>query len=386
MGLPPYIQAKRLALKRRLSIAFTGRFDPFPPPPAGLALSPSEAHFAALEAPPLALSWRAAGAGDVVAWQEKARAKLVELSGYRRMEGPVRAREANDHALPGGLRRRQCYLAAGPGLDVPVHVVSRPDAAGPLPVMICLHGTNAGIHLAWGGVRMPADPLKIAAGGDYARQAVDRGYLAVCVEQSCFGERTERKLTLGREGPCATAFHHSLLFGRSLVGTRASDVSVVVDWLLAGGAEVEIDPAAIHVMGNSAGGTTAVFAGAMDTRIGGVLASGCTALMGVSIASRPDPEGQNTVPGILNWLEFDDVVALCAPRPFLAIAGRSDHIFPFDQAEEVVSSAAGVYRAHDSADRIRAVPGPGGHRFYPDIAWDAFAALPGTMPAREGDG
>lgn len=380
MRLPPFLEARILAIRRRLALAQTGTFDPYPPAPAGVSLSPSQAHFPAYESASLRLSWYQAGREDPALWQAEARLKLATLTGYRRAPDAPRAAHEAEFDVPGGFRRRRLYLAAGPGLDLPVNLVWCPGGPAPRAAMICLQGTNSGAQLSWGEVRMPSDPIKIANGGDYARQAAARNYLAVCLEQSCFGERMERVLSRGRGGPCASAGHHALLLGRTLVGERASDVSSVIDWLRAGGAGFGSEAMPIYVMGNSAGGTTAVFAGAIDERVDGVLAGGCVGWVRDTIARRPDAEGQNTIPGLLEWLEFDDVIALCAPRPFLAIAGRSDHIFPFAQAEAVVSSARTVYAALGAPDGVTAVPGPGGHRFYPEIAWDAFAALPGAGP------
>ena len=45
--------------------------------------------------------------------------------------------------------------------------------------------------------------------------------------------------------------------------------------------------------------------------------------------------GQNVVPGILRWLELDDVVWPHAPRPLLTVSGRNDHIWPYAGAERV---------------------------------------------------
>jgi hypothetical protein len=160
-----------------------------------------------------------------------------------------------------------------------------------------------GAHLSWGEARMPPDPVKIAAGLDFARQAAGNGYVAVCVEQRCFGERRERALHPRSADPCVDSFLHGLLLGRTLVGDRAGDVSAVVDWLEAGG------------------------------------------------------------------------LALCAPRPVLAVSGERDHIFPFSGTASVVADARPVYEALGAAARLRALSIPGGHRFDPGRTWPAFVAL-----------
>jgi len=376
--MTPYLHAKLLAVRRRLSHAVGRKFDPFPPPPQGLALSPSQAHFAAYERVLLQLGWDRAGLHDPMAWQQEARGKLVELMGFSPLGPGVEARHLRDHELPDGLRRKSFYLAAGPGNDIPVCLAWREDGPWPRPAMICLQGTNSGMHLSWGEARMPADPIKVANGGDFALQAAARGYLAVCVEQRGFGERAERHIRGTPLGSCGTAANHALMLGATLLGERAADVSTVVGWLVENAETAGVTPAAIHVMGHSSGGSTALFASALDQRIAGVLACGCVGFIRETIARRAIPEGQNTIPGILDWLEMDDIVALCAPRPFLTVAGRSDHIWPFSQAEAVIASARRAYDALGASARVGALAGPGGHRFYPEIAWDAYAQLCGS--------
>jgi hypothetical protein len=273
-----------------------------------------------------------------------------------------------------GLRHRSLYLKVRDGLDLPIRMVWDPNIEkdDSVAVVICLQGTNAGMHLSWGEARMPADPIKVFNGADYARQAARRGFLALCLEQSCFGERREQILASRSLTPCIDAANHALLFGRCLLGERVSDVSSVVNWLTEGAAGLTVDKDRIYAMGSSAGGTTAMFAGALDTRIAGVLAAGCVGFMCDTLLARGDSEGQNVVPGILRWFDLDAVVALCAPRPFVTVSGDKDHIWPFAGAKAVTDAAAPVYEAFDAADRLRAEKANGGHRFYPDVAWPTF--------------
>ena len=229
----PLLHARFLAVKRRLSIKFKGGYDPYTPPPNGVALSPSAAHFLDYDTAALALSWTKHGEEPVAAWQENARSKLAELCGYARETNSISARTAVITDNAPDFHRRHLYLRIRNGSDVPVSILRRRDTNGPLPAMICLQGTNSGAHLSWGESRMPADPLKIAAGSDYARQAVAHGYAAVCIEQAAFGERRERNLPQASADPCIDTANHALLLGRTLLGERASDVSSVIDYLVA---------------------------------------------------------------------------------------------------------------------------------------------------------
>jgi dienelactone hydrolase len=370
------MHAKILAIKRRLALLVSGRFDPYPKAPDGSHLSPSAEHVAEYDRVPLQLAWSRAGIADPVMWQAAARARLVELLGcVRRAESPA-VLDDRQCELPDGLARRQVYLRVAPRRDLPVNLVWDPRRSGARPVMICLHGHNAGAHLSWGETRMPADPLKIAAGADYARQAAARSYVALCLEQEGFGERREQELKHLSAHPCVDAAHRALLLGRTLLGERVDDVSSVIDWLEAGPAGIPLDRARIFAMGNSSGGDTGVYAMAVDTRITGLMASGCVGWYRDTVGRRPAcPDA--IVPGILNWLEYDDVLALCAPRPVLTLSGVRDHIYPFAQVAAVTEAAREVYRAMGAEQKLQTVSGPEGHRFYPEIAWPVFERMVG---------
>jgi dienelactone hydrolase len=128
-------------------------------------------------------------------------------------------------------------------------------------------------------------------------------------------------------------------------------------------------------LGHSSGGSTALLAAALDPRLDGVVASGCVGYIRDTLMKRADGGGQNVIPGILHWLEMDDVVALCAPRPTLLISGATDHIWPAEGMKAVADSAAAVFAAVGAEDRLACVSTRGGHRFYPDETWRAVAEL-----------
>jgi len=375
--MPPAarLHAIALAIKRRMLRASGCNIDPYPAAPDDTHLSPSEQHIHDYAGAPLTLSWRNQGGGDALAWQQLARAKLAELSGYDAAPKIPHARHEQIHSLPGDAVRKSYYLRTGAAQDIPVHLIFNSALPGPLPVMICLQGTNPGIHISWGEVRLPVDAERIARGSTNALQAASLGYLAVAVEQACFGERRERQLAVPSPDPCIDAANHALLLGRTLLGERVSDISAVISWLESDAHGMALDFSRLHIMGNSSGGTTALFAGALDQRISAALIGGCVGYFRDTIGRRKDPSGQNVIPGILNWLEMDDIVALLAPRPALLFAGREDHIWPYAGAEAVAESAHAVYSAHGAPDNLRTAPAPGGHSYHPDVAWPAFESL-----------
>lgn len=367
------LRALALAARRRVARMAGRAADPFADTPPGLQLSPSARHFADYGTAPLALRFASLAAPDPAAWQARTRETLAGLAGYARAAAPPEVVHETRLPLPGGFVRRRVYLRARPGVDIPIHIVAPRQASRAAPVMLCLQGTNTGAHLSWGEVRFPADAE--ANGYDIALQAAARGYLAVAVEQACFGERAERAIVPRSRAPCVDATMHALLLGRSLMGERCADISAVIDWLAAEQAGLGLDPARLQIMGHSSGGSAALFAAALDTRIAAVLACGCIGFIRDTIGRRRDDQGQNVIPGILRWLELADVVGLVAPRPFATVAGIDDPIWPAAGAEAVCAEARAIYAALGAADKLRCVAAPGGHRFRPQESWAALDAV-----------
>ena len=273
------------------------------------------------------------------------------------------------------ITRTTHYLRARAATDVPVTILVAENIDELAPVFLFLAGSTSGVHIGWGEARLPIDHQRIAIGADIARQAARRGYLAVCIEQIGFGERMERDLARHSGGANADPTGHALLMGRSLQGLKAMDVSAVIDWLTGPDTPFAIDPDRIFLYGHSLGGTTAQFAAALDTRIRGILASGSVRRILEVASTRGVGNGDYSIPGFLEAFEIDDVLALIAPRPFVGLSGRNDHIFPYDGVVRVVEGASAAYEAFGAADRLRASAAPGGHQYYSAESWTAWRSI-----------
>ncbi|MBF0176829.1 MAG: hypothetical protein HQL63_08285 [Magnetococcales bacterium] len=380
----PLLASRLLRLREKLT-PLLGPWRPLGKEP-GLSpehASPSTGHFADYQNVALQLSWVRMQAGTHLAegieprvWQAEVREKLGELMGFRHGKGSLELAHTFREILPGGLEREACYLRLTSGRYVVASVLRDPVRRGEelAPVMICLQGHTSGAHISWGEARETIDPARLARGGDFAVQAVARGFVAVCIEQSGFGERREQVVTHQWDHPCIDQANRALLLGRTLLAERVMDVCAVVNWLERTGAAYRIDPRRIYAMGNSGGGDTALYAAALDLRIAGVIAGSCVGRFCTTSGRRkscPD----TVIPGILAWLEYDDILALCAPRPVVAVSGERDHLYPFSEVAAVVAGARPVYERLGKPEHVRALAGPGGHRFYPDMAWPAFMEM-----------
>jgi len=298
------------------------------------------------------------------------RPRLRELLGVTFMEREIpfegRAEKA-ETVRKEGYTQEKWYLWTEPDVPLPLWVLI-PDqpAARPYPLVLTPHGHNEP-EIYIGVANDEAARKSIAEGQrDIAVQAVRQGYLAVLPTARGFGE-TKRSddRHLKKIHSCRTELMHQMLFGRTPVGCRVWDISRILDWI---GRRYEIDPKRIAITGNSGGGTTSVFAPACEERITVAVPSCYFCTFRDSIGSIYHCEC-NYVPGLLRLGEMWDVAGLIAPRPFRAIAGREDPIFPIDAVHRSYEQLRRIYRAAGAEEQCTLYVGDGGHRYYSDGAW-----------------
>lgn len=371
-------------------LGLTGRpADPYGVYASDVALQPSDALRPLFKAAAPRLALRPEDCRDIPSlegWQSAARNKLSELLRVDLHRPPEVAAVMQTPPRPVGidvagnpLYLRRMFLPLSTGRQVPVAIVAA-ESRERRPVLLWQAGSGAGMHLAWGEVRQPADYQRLSVGADIARQGAARGWVVVCVEQFGFGERRERRFTPSwRANNTASVFAQAVLLGRSLVGERVSDVMAAIDWLRGGMPGMDrapsIDPRRLLLAGHSSGGMTALFTAALDTRVAAGLVSGSLGRILDTVACRRADGGEGVVPGILDWFETEDIVALIAPRPMATVSGRRDHIYPSALGEEVMATAEAAWAVHRAQTNLINLAGDGGHRIYPEAMWRAVESL-----------
>ena len=202
------------------------------------------------------------------------------------------------------------------------------DAATPLPAVICLPGTFMTPNWGKDGPAGLAGPENAGDPEAYGADLARLGYITLCPDYPCSGERTSPGLKshdtaeLDRRFPTWTR-----------VGLSAWDVSRAVDYLLT---IPEVDPARIGCTGWSQGGEMSVLGAALDSRISAVASvCGWSPLRNQSEAIVDNLTRSYNFPRLRRYAEsgeslsFDlDWVAACiAPRPFLDVRAGHDRYF-----------------------------------------------------------
>jgi dienelactone hydrolase len=215
-------------------------------------------------------------------------------------------------------------------------------------------------------------PIPAEGDRDFAIGCLRRGVAALAIEQRSLGERAERlQPRRSWHNACHDAAMRALLLGRTLLAERVYDVDRAIDFLVARGG---FDRARVGVLGNSGGGTVALWAAALLPRVGFVMPGCAFCTLAGSIAAIHHC-ADNYVPGLALVADLPDVLGLFAPRPAVVIAGKNDPLFPLPEVRRGFDRLSAIYRAAGAPDRVKLVIGPEGHRFYADLGWKAARGL-----------
>jgi dienelactone hydrolase len=331
----------------------------------------AERHFEALmTAEPGRFAFSAAGRDDLATWQSQFREALREALGLKRMEaelaGFVPKAELIETTDMGSYIRERWRLLVEPTVPLPFYLLTPKSADRKLPLVLTPHG-HGHPHVYLGIFHNPDEEAKIREGErDIAVQAVNEGYIVIAPTTRAFGEtRTADDQRADQVSSCRIQLMHDLLVGRTPIGDRVWDMSRLIDWAVS---REMVDTRGIAITGNSGGGTISLFAAACETRITVAVPSSYFNTFKGSIAAMRHCDC-NYVPGMLRLGEMYDVAGLIAPRPFLAVAGAEDPIFPIEHARFAFEKLRSVYEVAGAEDRCELYVGDGGHRYYKERVW-----------------
>ncbi len=307
---------------------------------------------------------------DWLAWREAFRPRLrialglenidASLAGYR-----PRA-ERSEVEDKGDYLQESWHLWVEPTVPLPFYLLRPKAVTEPSPLLLTPHGHNHP-HIYVGIAETEREAESMQEGErDIAVQAVSQGYLTIAPTTRAFGAtRTEQDKVEQKLHSCRTQLMHDLLVGRTPIGDRVWDISRLIDWALE---TQDVDPERIAITGNSGGGTVSLFAAACETRISVAVPSSyfCTFVGSIGSIHHCDC---NYVPGMLQLGEMYDVAGLIAPRPFCAIAGQDDSIFPIAHVRAAYARLKRIYEVAGVPEHCKLYVGHAGHRYYKAGAW-----------------
>ncbi|HSB72445.1 MAG TPA: alpha/beta fold hydrolase [Candidatus Methylomirabilis sp.] len=290
------------------------------------------------------------------------RRTLVKSLGRMPAHCPLRPGVLERVALAGFAREKVSY-AVEPGQRVSAYLLL-PDGDGPHPAVLCIHQHNREFHLG------KSEPAGLSGNPEQftALELAKRGYVTFCPDVIGFEERQHAVLR-GADYERFEAMR-LLTHGSCLQARILWDLMRALDYLTA---RKEVDRRRIGCLGHSLGGQEALFLAAADRRIAAAVSS-----CGFS-SFRAIFEGAILhnlalyVPGLLAHGDLDRVLGLVAPRPFLALAGSGDAIFPLEGVQATIRGARRAYAG--AKDRLGLEIFPVGHEFAAPMRERAYAWL-----------
>jgi dienelactone hydrolase len=244
------------------------------------------------------------------------RARLFELLG----DLPDRQRPIG--ATKRGEEERDGYVLESWVLDlnglepVPAYVARPKDLRLPVPAVVFDHSHGGGYDI---GKREFVEGRSYMQPLPYAKALADEGYVALCIDHWCFGERsTTTELD---------TFKAMLWQGQVLWGMMVYDSIRALDWLLSRG---DVDGLRVATLGMSMGSTMAQWLAALDERVRVTVDICCLTEYHALLADKGlSRHGiYYYVPGLLKEFTASDVNALIAPRAHLGLAGTRDALTP----------------------------------------------------------
>lgn len=313
--------------------------------------------------------------GDWASWQSAFRERLGQalgLPGIREAarRAPVSSRLVETVELSSYVREKR-FIVTEPGVEIPCYILLPRGASGPVPLVLTPHGhTKRGKEIYAGNYADEAEREQGEQGErDIALQAIAQGYAAIAPDVRGFHEMSQEvdyHNPIGRS--CEELQRMAMMYGRTLIGERVHDIGRLLDYAAT---RPEIDSERVAITGNSGGGTVSLFAAAMDERIKVSAPSSYFCTFAASIVAVHHCVC-NVVPGIMELGEMYDIAGLIAPRPFLAINGKEDPIFPIDGTRTAFQHVQNIYEARGCAANCELYEGEGGHRYYKARVWDFF--------------
>ena len=260
------------------------------------------------------------------------------------------------------------------GKIAPVYIGYSAQVRSERSWMICLQGHGSGMHISL-GVDSTQERWQIPVAGDrdVARWCMAAGFNVLCLEQLSLGERREHVLKKTHQHPCQDAAMHRLALGHTLLGERVAEVQGVVDLIRSN----EPPGIRIGIIGNSMGGTVAMYSHALCKNIDFIIAAGCVSQFDDALISGSGRHCTDLyVPGLVEHFDCSDILMLAAPKLTILVYGIGDQIFPIKGFARAFSEAKEGFRRLDADKYLHAVIGFGGHRHYRVLTLAAIAKFP----------
>jgi dienelactone hydrolase len=294
---------------------------------------------------------------DLEVWKAEARAKVFSTLSYH-PESCQPQPAVLDRVDNGDYIREHLTFHTAPEVEVPAYISLPKRAKFPAPAVLALHD-HSGLYY-WGKEHIVETenehPMLTEFcnarydGQSYPATLAQHGYVVLTIDMFYFGDRRlilDEDLERGindhskheteetirwindRNNKAANVIYKNMIdAGFTWAGVLAWDDIRSLDYLET---RPEVDPKRIACTGLSVGGFRTAFLAALDPRIKAACVAGwMTSFRSLlpRYESYTVPEGWP--PGLLDDLDYPDVISLTMPNPLMVVHGWQDTLFPLD--------------------------------------------------------
>lgn len=184
---------------------------------------------------------------------------------------------------------------------------------------------------------------------------VKNGYAVMAIDAYAFGERSGE----GVNGSSEKGKDEELSWtkinlwkGRTFWGMIVRDDQLALDYLTS---RSEIDASRIATMGMSMGGFRSWWLGALDSRIK-VTVAAASIVRNQAILTDGSVKSHGIyyyLPNFLQYFDTESVIALIAPRPFLALSGTQDRLAPLNGVQYITQSLKKIYTLYGKNETFK---------------------------------
>ena len=309
---------------------------------------------------------------DQAAWKQALQQKFAELTGLDEIEknkAPSLSLQIEGEEKRDGYKKIRFSFASEIDTRVPCELLIPDTGKKKYPVAITLRG-HLPEHNRKGGeyyaLKDEAEQATVAFG----EEAVKNGYIALCITQRGVAERAPRTRYKNTPG-CQYVGMVAIMLGRTIVGERIFDVQRAIDAL---SHFPQCDTDRILITGHSSGGgTAAYYAACCDARIKLCVTSCSFCTYGASVLDRMHCYC-SVIPSAYQHFDMQDLAALIAPRPFVAVTGTLDDLFPIEGAREGFETVKKIYESVGAPTGCRLVEAEKGHEWCANTVWNVINA------------
>jgi dienelactone hydrolase len=290
------------------------------------------------------------------------RAKLLEcLGGPWPEPGDLRPL-VRETVQKDGYKLASITYEVEPGDRVPAYLLI-PDgvtAANPAPAVAVWHQHNGAYHLG------KVEPAGLAGSPMHHTGVAlaKEGYLAICPDALCFGERQSKHL---RGGDFERfEFLRYVVAGKCMAWKNILDMRRAIDYLTT---RPEVVKEKIGCYGHSMGSTHTWLVGPWEPRLKCLVGNCCLPTYAAIHRTHILHCFPNFIPGWLQYGDTPDIAGLIAPRALHLNLGELDGGSPIQEVRQGVQTIARAYARAGAADKFSHFIEPGAGHVLSEAMW-----------------